>query len=1561
MEYAQNSELLPEKYVTIIFFEKEVMSAIHFESTYDDSKLQAGIKRSNQTVGQWAQNAEKNGEIVSKTWNNMTRAATAYLSYRFAQQIGNDIIQTRGEFQQLNIAFETMLGSKAKADQMMSDVINRALVSPFTVRDIATQTKQLIAMGVSVEDVSDTVKTLGDIAAGTSMPLSRLAINYGQVVALGKLRTREINDFAMNGVPLVEELADMYGKAREEIYAMVEASEIGSKDVEKAFARMTGEGGKFYNLMEKQNASITGQISNLRDKLDLMFNDIGKSNEGFIYGSIESLGNLVAHYEDVLKILKVLVVTYGSYKAATIAISAYEAVIAKTEATRVAIIERKVAAIQKEIIAQEARAASEAKAASAMEIAASIELTNQKLIQNASAKTLAAKEALATATSELASAEAAYLVVAQKYPYSMNTAKEAIAAKTAVEKAKTNVSKANAAVEAAISKETVVNANIEAKAVQKSEAEKIAAKKAGIKADQERLIASQTATTAEVRAAQKASIFSKLFAGSNWIITAVVGITALASAFSALRRRSEEAYVAGTNYNKNLTEQKERLDQLFSRINKAEKGTNDHAKAIDDANKFLKEYNVSLKDEKGNLVDLETAYKDAVSAIDAFVAKQAKANELMEAGKLLTSDPLSALQKSQQGFGALGIKLSSDDIRILQDFVKNNVSLINESITYSTFEGVTKYVKDGRLTEFQKVLSESISGAGSETLSNIFQFDTSSLYDFLSKSADQLTAYRDRVKEINDYYDPLLESQKLSLTEDEKKLSTSELIKRTQADIVAAETELKRLRAKDYVSPKNDIVGDIESQEEVVKGLKTKLETLTGIKKKETEKQLKTEEERLNAVQELADQELSIWQNLEQSKVDAMKAGAERQRQQAKLNYDWELADIEKQGRDYLEKFNDSKGLKLTDKGYITELPADVQENLNAQKKNAETKYNADIVQINENAALEIKKFWDETTEAFLDNVEREKRDINNRYDEQVRQAKLAGATVIQIAIINAARLKELQNVQQDAAAKLSPLYERAFGEIEKYSVRALQKIREQLKAVLDSAKQLNVDGKTMIEVMMPTGEFDEQGKAVTKTLRMTIDEFTQWKRQLNDISGEVQDKNPFVALKNAFKDYREARAKYKQALDTGDKAAVDAAKANMDQAANATVAAALAVAEKIKEIIQDIGELGEAIGGDFGDALSSASETISAAMDIASGDYIKGLTKFINMFKGREAKKEIEELQKASSKIEDVQNAINKLLERRIELIKLSTAAEAGFLDTLNQETAEKFKQYYENIFEGLYNNELFGLAGKNNDLSLEAIMERFGLSSLEEFVNWWNDAGYTDMLLDGYNITNEEYWQSIIDGWNSVTEAAEQSTEAMQEAITGVSFDDLTNEMDGLIMNAETTGEDVADSLTGNIQKGIMQWVQTSYLNEEMQKWYEELYSSLDDSTVNNFGLTDAERNSLQALYNQIYSKGKDLYNTALDIAGIDTSGQGSYNELKGIQASLTEETGSIIAGVGTAIRIDVKGIEENTRQGTDYLMQSIAIQQQIADNTSHNSNLGPIYEELQRINDTLEKGLL
>ncbi len=186
------------------------------------------------------------------------------------------LLKMAGQFEQTEIAFTTMLGSAEKADKLLKELADFAAKTPFTIPGIEQNAKMLLAMSIPLEDLLPTLKSLGDIASGLNVPMERLALNFGQVRVQGKLTGRELRDFSVAGVPLIAELAKNLNIAETEVKEMVSAGKIGFAEVEEAFKTMTGEGGKFFDLMDAQSKTFLGVMSNIQDSFIKLGRVMGK-------------------------------------------------------------------------------------------------------------------------------------------------------------------------------------------------------------------------------------------------------------------------------------------------------------------------------------------------------------------------------------------------------------------------------------------------------------------------------------------------------------------------------------------------------------------------------------------------------------------------------------------------------------------------------------------------------------------------------------------------------------------------------------------------------------------------------------------------------------------------------------------------------------------------------------------------------------------------------------------------------------------------------------------------------------------------------------------------------------------------------------------------------------------------------------------------------------------------------------------------------------------------------------------------------------------------------------
>lgn len=310
------------------------MAGLHFDITGDNSNFLRKLREVETGVTNTSKEIEKNGLGIEDMFNKMTKAAAAFGAGFTAKELIQNIIQARGEIQQLEVAFTTMLGSGEKANVLMAQLIETAVKTPFELRDVADGARQLLAYGFAAEDVNQTLIRLGDIAAGLSIPLGDLIYVYGTTMTQGRLYTRDLIQFTTRGIPMIDELAKQLGVAKSEVQGLIEAGRVGFPEVQKVIESLTNEGGKFGGLMEAQSKTITGQISNIKDSFFIMLNDIGKANEGIINDALSGVSYLIGNYETVGKTLLEIVGTYGAYKAALITITAlqkvYSAVLAQS-------------------------------------------------------------------------------------------------------------------------------------------------------------------------------------------------------------------------------------------------------------------------------------------------------------------------------------------------------------------------------------------------------------------------------------------------------------------------------------------------------------------------------------------------------------------------------------------------------------------------------------------------------------------------------------------------------------------------------------------------------------------------------------------------------------------------------------------------------------------------------------------------------------------------------------------------------------------------------------------------------------------------------------------------------------------------------------------------------------------------------------------------------------------------------------------------------------------------------------------------------------------------------
>lgn len=300
------------------------MASIKFDITGDNSSVLKAFRGVQDGVSQTARVVEHQGQSIENVFNRIKSVASVAFAGFTAKEIISTLGTVRGEFQQFEIAFETMLGSGQKAKGMISDLANLAATTPFDMKGVVNGAKQLLAYGFAANEITDTMRRLGDVSAGLGLNLQDLTWLYGTTMVQGRLFTRDLMQFTGRGIPLTEELAKQFGVTKDKVSELVTAGKVGFPEVKKAIESLTNEGGKFGGLMEKQSHSITGQISNIQDTIEMAINDLGTQTEGLMNDALDITSKVIDHWKEIGEVILAAASAIGLYKAMAVSIAAFD-------------------------------------------------------------------------------------------------------------------------------------------------------------------------------------------------------------------------------------------------------------------------------------------------------------------------------------------------------------------------------------------------------------------------------------------------------------------------------------------------------------------------------------------------------------------------------------------------------------------------------------------------------------------------------------------------------------------------------------------------------------------------------------------------------------------------------------------------------------------------------------------------------------------------------------------------------------------------------------------------------------------------------------------------------------------------------------------------------------------------------------------------------------------------------------------------------------------------------------------------------------------------------------
>lgn len=187
------------------------------------------------------------------------------------------LVELSAQMEDTTTSFEVMLGSADAAKTMLADLIKFSDITPFEDMQITEAAKMLLNFGIAANDIMPSIQMLGDVSGGNAEKFGRLSLAFGQVSSQGKLMGQDLLQMINAGFNPLQEISKTTGKSVAQLKDEMSKGLITFDMVRDAFMTATGEGGKFYKMMEKQSETWHGLTSTLTGALNAVkraFGDI---------------------------------------------------------------------------------------------------------------------------------------------------------------------------------------------------------------------------------------------------------------------------------------------------------------------------------------------------------------------------------------------------------------------------------------------------------------------------------------------------------------------------------------------------------------------------------------------------------------------------------------------------------------------------------------------------------------------------------------------------------------------------------------------------------------------------------------------------------------------------------------------------------------------------------------------------------------------------------------------------------------------------------------------------------------------------------------------------------------------------------------------------------------------------------------------------------------------------------------------------------------------------------------------------------------------------------------
>ena len=290
-----------------------------FALTQEQATARLSVKKLRDEYASLRQEGGGTAETMDMITGKLKQMSGIILGGMGLKELASRVISVRAEFESMETSLKVLLGgNEERLNNIMGQIKEYALASPLNTKDMVGAVQMMTSFGIEAEKSIDYLKAIGDISMGDSGKFNSLALAFSQMSSAGKLMGQDLLQMVNQGFNPLEEISRKTGKSIGELKNEMSKGAISSKMVQDAFISATSAGGKFFGMSSEGTKTLNGQISMLQESFDNMFNEIGSKGEGVIMNAVKAGTYLVENYETIGKVLEKVVIVYGAYRAALV-------------------------------------------------------------------------------------------------------------------------------------------------------------------------------------------------------------------------------------------------------------------------------------------------------------------------------------------------------------------------------------------------------------------------------------------------------------------------------------------------------------------------------------------------------------------------------------------------------------------------------------------------------------------------------------------------------------------------------------------------------------------------------------------------------------------------------------------------------------------------------------------------------------------------------------------------------------------------------------------------------------------------------------------------------------------------------------------------------------------------------------------------------------------------------------------------------------------------------------------------------------------------------------------